>query len=89
MYFPGFPFHHAREQEGEKADECVHMDLVVGPMVLRAYGEVLVVFALAKYCFDLALAAVGEKDVLGGPVVSVGDHDPLTEVGVTPVEWTG
>ena len=57
----------------------MHVDLLVGPMVLGTYGEMFVVLALTEYRFDVALAAVGQKDVFGGPLVPVGDHDPLTE----------
>ena len=43
----------------------MHVDLLVGPMVLGADGEMFVILALTEYRFDVALAAVGQKDVLG------------------------
>ena len=55
------------------------MDLLVGPVELWSYGEMLVVLALTKDIFDLALAAVGQEDILGGPLVTVGDYDSFSE----------
>jgi len=71
--------YHSGEQEGKQTDERMHVDFLVGPVVLGPESQVLVVFDLAKDGFDLALAPVGQDDILGGPLVTVRDNDPLAE----------
>jgi len=72
-------FDGAGQEQSEETDEGVHVDLVVGPMVLGPYGEVFVVFALAEDCLDVALASVGQGGFLSGPLVPVGDDTARTE----------
>ena len=55
------------------------VDLVVGPVVLRSNGQVLVVLALAEHSLDMMLAAVCQHYLLGGPLITIRDENPLAK----------
>ena len=44
----------------------------------RKRRHVLVILELAERFLDLALAAIGEQDLLIGPLAAIGDEDALT-----------
>jgi hypothetical protein len=45
--FPGFLLDDAGKEQTEQADECVNVDLLIGPVILGPDRQVRVVFALA------------------------------------------
>ena len=69
----------AGKEQGEQADERVHMDFLVRPVVLGPQRQMFVVLELAKDFFDLALSTVGEQDLFGRPRVAVGGDDAFAE----------
>ena len=71
--------HQLGEGEGEHAGEQVHADLVVGEVADRGERHHVRVLGLAEPGFEVLLGPVGVDDLLEGPVVVVGDQDPLTE----------
>ena len=76
----GLAAHEVGDGQGKHAVEGVHADLLVGPVEHRAEGDDAGVLELAEAGFGVGLGAVGGDDLGGGPVVAVGEQDPLAEV---------
>jgi hypothetical protein len=70
------------EEIAEDAGEDVDVDFLIGPVALRAQGDVDGVLEVCEDSFDGSLAAVGADDLGGCPVVAVGDENDAAE-GVT------
>src|SRR6266536_3596613 len=75
----GMAAQQVRDRQGQHAVEDVDADLLVGPVVHGAKRHHLGVLELAEPGFDLGLGAVGGHHLGGGPLVAVGEQDPLAE----------
>jgi hypothetical protein len=74
--------HTLGEQVAEDAGEYMDVELLVGPVVLGAQGQMEGVLEMGEDGFDLRLSVVGINDLGGGPVVAVRDQDDPAQ-GVT------
>src|SRR6266516_4197882 len=75
----GMATQQVRDRQGQHTVEDVDADLLVGPVVHGAKRHHLGVLELAEPGFDLGLGAGGGHYLGGGPLVAVGEHDPLAE----------
>ena len=55
----------------------MHLDLLVGPVMLRAQGDVVRILDLTERALDMMLAAVSSDDLGIAPVVVVGEEQRL------------
>ena len=65
------------ESSGHLKD--VHADFLLGPVEHRGERHDVAVFELAEAGFGVGLGAVGGDHLGHGPVVAVGEQDPLAE----------
>jgi hypothetical protein len=57
----------------------MHPDFLVRPVILRAHGQVVDIFELPEDGLGSTLPSIGQNDLLGRPVVLIGDQETLTE----------
>ena len=74
------------ELVAQDTGEEVDVELLVGPVELGSYGQMMGIFEVAEGVFDAGLGVVGVDDVFGRPIVAVGHQDAETELVFDVVE---
>ena len=83
----GRQMHERREQVRHDAEEGVHVELLIRPVILRAKRQPERIFERPEHAFDHGLAAVGSDDLGGRPLVLVGhEHEPAEPLALEAIE---
>ena len=67
------------EQIADHANEAVHFDFLIGPVILRAESDMKRGVQVAESMFDFGLSVISLHDLFAAPVMPIGHEYPEAE----------